>query len=53
MRAVHHLAQCMTCGKVWGTRNALGVAVQHSRKYGHEVAVEIMMSGRWINGVRK
>lgn len=50
MRPVHWLAECMTCGKVWGARNAVAVGVQHSRKHGHEVVVEVGLSGRWIGG---
>ncbi len=52
MRPVHHLAQCMTCGKVWSARNAVAVAVLHSKRTGHEVAAEVMLSGRWIGGVK-
>lgn len=33
-------AECFTCGKVWESRNAHGIAVQHARKYNHHVGVE-------------
>lgn len=36
------VAECYDCGKVWQTRNAHGVAVQHARKYGHNTAVEVI-----------
>lgn len=34
------VAECVTCGEVWGTRNAHGLAVQHARKYGHRTIVD-------------
>ncbi len=53
MRPVHYLAQCNTCGKVWSSRNAVAVGVSHSRKTGHEVAAEVMLSGRWVGGEKQ
>lgn len=40
MRKVN--AECRDCGKVWHGLNAQAVAAVHSRKYGHEVTVEIL-----------
>lgn len=52
MRPVHHLAQCMDCHWTWTTRNAVAMAVRHSKATGHEVAAEVMLSGRWVAGKR-
>lgn len=53
MRPVHWLAECCDCGKVWEARNVVAVAVRHSKAHGHEVAVEVMLSGRWKGGQKK
>lgn len=53
MRPVHWLAECHTCGKVWEDRNAVAVGARHSKAHGHEVSAEVMLSGRWIAGVRR
>lgn len=34
------IAQCFTCGKVWQTANAHGVAAKHAQKHKHKVVVE-------------
>lgn len=34
-------AYCETCGAEWRAKNAHGVAVQHARKHGHVVSVEV------------
>jgi hypothetical protein len=50
MRPVHWLAEYLTCGRTWSTRNAIAVAVRHSKASGHEVVAEVMLSGRWKGG---
>lgn len=35
-------AWCEACGKDWWGMNAMGVGAVHSRKYKHEVVVEIL-----------
>ncbi len=36
------VAECFTCGKVWETRNAHGIAARHAKLYGHHTAVEVV-----------
>lgn len=40
----HAFADCHDCGATWGSRNAVGLANQHARRTGHEVAAEQMIS---------
>lgn len=53
MRPVHWLAECLDCGQKCGARNAVAWAANHSRHHSHEVAVEVGLSGRFINGKSK
>ena len=41
------MAECHTCGKVWQTRNAVGVGAQHAKRYGHHVVAEQVVSMSW------
>lgn len=34
-------AECEDCGWTLDAKNAIGVAAQHARRYGHKVRVEI------------
>lgn len=34
-------ATCETCGIGWTSRNSIGLAAQHAKKYGHKVVVEV------------
>ena len=43
----HALAECHTCGKVWDSRNAVGVAAQHPERYGHHVVAEQVITMSW------
>jgi hypothetical protein len=40
-------AGCHTCGKTWETRNALGVAAQHTNRTGHYVWAEQTIATTW------
>lgn len=35
------VAECLTCGKHWESRNAHAVGAQHARKHGHSVRIEV------------
>ena len=48
MHLIHALAECYVCKKVWDARNALAVAAQHNQRTGHEVAVELSYSHRFV-----
>ena len=37
---VHYHGWCEECGKMWSSRNVMGIAVQHTNKYGHATYVE-------------
>ena len=50
---VHIHAWCDDCGAEWGKRNAHGLAVQHSRRYGHAVGIEAGYAYYYVNGVRE
>ena len=43
------MAECHTCGKVWQTRNAVGVGAQHAKRHGHHVVAEQVVSMSWNN----
>jgi len=38
------IAQCMDCDWIYEKRNALAVAAAHSKKYAHEVCVDVTYS---------
>jgi len=50
MKAVHWIAECRDCGKRWEARNAVAVAVRHSKAHGHTTTAEVGLVGRWENG---
>lgn len=49
MHLIHALAECRTCGKVWDSKNAMGVAARNNQATGHEVAVEVCYSHRSLS----
>jgi len=44
---VDNVAECLTCGLIWTTSNALLVGKKHHNKYGHKVTFKTYMEGSW------
>lgn len=44
MHMIAIIAQCMDCDWIYEKRNALAVAAAHSKKYAHEVCVDVTYS---------
>jgi len=34
-------ANCKSCGIGWASRNSIGLAAQHAKKYGHKVVAKV------------
>lgn len=46
---IHAYAECQTCGVVYDSRNALGLAAQHHDKTGHTINTEQCISVTYGN----
>jgi len=41
------VANCITCGKRWESKNAHAVGFNHAKNHGHEVVVEKILSFKY------